>query len=212
MRSMKTVFTSLAICLISASLGSAAEWRDLLPGNDLSKHWKTTGNWKVNDDGVVSLVPREGESGWQRYDAYLRLNGEYDDFEFEFEYLVEPKGNSGFYFNVGDPKDPVKTGIEVQIYDSGSKPADAKLTDHDSGGIIPGIPPAKNAANPAGQWNKFLIAVKGDALTVKLNGVTVNEVKLDHPNLKGKPDKGAISFQDHGLPLKLRKMRIRTSD
>jgi hypothetical protein len=48
-------------------------------------------------------------------------------------------------------KEPVKTGIEVQIYDSASKPATAKLNDHDSGGVIPGVPPTKNAAKPAGE-------------------------------------------------------------
>jgi 3-keto-disaccharide hydrolase len=210
MRSMKSVSAWLVICLSFASSLSAAEWKDLLPKNDLSKNWKTEGNWKIDNKGVVSLVPREGESGWTRYGSYLWLNGEYDDFECEFEYAVEANGNSGFYFNVGDRKDPVKSGIEVQIFDSGSKPADAKLTDHDSGGIIPGIPPTRNTAKPAGDWNKFLITVKGDTLNVKLNGETVNEIKLDHPNLKGKSDKGAISFQDHGMPLKLRKIRIRS--
>jgi len=207
----------LSKMLIPASLlligwsftAAAAEWTDLLPGNNLSKYWTTTGNWSVNDDGVISLVPREGETGWQRYGAYLWLKGDYDDFEIQFEYQVEPKGNSGFYFNVGDRSDPVKQGIEVQIFDSGSKPADAKLTDHDSGGVIPQIPPTKNTAKPAGEWNKFDIKVQGDKLTVVLNGETVNEVDLNHPKLEGRPSKGGIGFQDHGLPLKLRNIKIR---
>ena len=36
--------------------------------------WQTTGNWVV-EDGVVTLRPREGEKGWQRYDAYLTTEG-----------------------------------------------------------------------------------------------------------------------------------------
>ena len=154
-------------------------------------------------------MPREGEKGWSRFDAYLWLAGEYKDFEMEFDYRVQPRGNSGFYFHVGDVKSPVATGIEVQIYDSGSKPADARLTDHDSGGIIPGTPPTKNAAKPAGEWNHFHITSQGDKLTVKLNDEIVNVVDLKSPKLANRPETGAIGFQDHALPLSLRKMRIR---
>src|SRR5437870_2647267 len=120
-------------------------WLHLLESKDLKTHWFTTGNWILGDDGVVALVPRKGEKGWQRYDAYLWAKKQYKDFEAEFEYKVAPAGNSGFYFHVGDLKEPVKKGIEVQIYDSASKAKDAKLSDHDSGGIIPGIPTPKRA-------------------------------------------------------------------
>lgn len=186
-------------------------WTDLLPANKLDKHWHTKGNWLIDEEGVVRLEPREGERGWQRYDAYLWLKDmQPADFEFQFEFKVNKGGNSGFYFHVGDLKSPVAKGIEVQIYDSGSKKPDAKMTDHDAGGIIPGVPPSKNTCKPAGQWNKFHIISKGDKLTVKLNGETVNEVDLNHPKLKDRPKKGYIGFQDHGLPLWLRGMRIRT--
>lgn len=204
---------SLLCCtalLALASFAQAADdWQEPLKGGDLKKNWTTTGNWKLNEDGVVALEPREGEKGWTRYDAYLWLNGEYKDFEIDFEYKVQKSGNSGFYFHVGDVKEPVKTGIEVQIYDSGSKKADAKLTDHDSGGIIPGLPPKKNTAKPAGDWNRFQITVQGDKCIVKLNGETVNEVNLQEGGLKSRPATGAIGFQDHGLPLALRNIKIR---
>ncbi len=206
------LFTSLALFLLLFATplqAEDAEWTNLLPDNDLSKFWTTTGNWSVDDGGVVTLTPREGEKGWQRYDAYLWLEGEYQDFEFQFDYMVQKGGNSGFYFHVGDRAQPVATGIEVQIYDSGSKGADAKLTDHDSGGIIPGVPPTKNSAKPAGEWNSFHITAKGDQLTVKLNGETVNELNLAEGKVKDRPKTGAIGFQDHGLPLSLRNLKVR---
>lgn len=183
-------------------------WVNLLEGSDLTRNWTTKGNWKF-DEGVVSLEPRPGESGWSRFDAYLWARKEYKDFEIEFEYKVQKGGNSGFYFHVGDVKDPVAKGIEVQIYDSGSKPKDARLTDHDSGGIIPGLPPTKNTAKPAGEWNRFLITVQDNKVTVKLNDEVVNEVPLDNPKIKNRPPTGAIGFQDHALPIALRKIRIR---
>jgi len=175
----------------------------------LDKHWTTKGNWSLDKDGVITLTPRPGESGWSRFDAYLWAKKTYGDFEIEFEYKVQKGGNSGFYFRVGDVASPVAKGIEVQIYDSGGKAKDAKLTDHDSGGIIPGIPPTKNTARPAGEWNKFHISSKGDKLTVVLNGEVVNEVDLTRAPLKDRPKVGHIGFQDHALPLALRGIRIR---
>lgn len=200
---------AFALLFVAASL-SAQEAVNLLEGNSLTKHWTTTGNWKIDKEGVVTLDPREGEKGWQRYDAWLSSTKQYTDFEVEFEYRVQKGGNSGFYVHVGDVKEPVSSGIEVQIYDSGSKAADAKLTDHDSGGIIPGIPPTKNAAKPAGEWNKFQITVKGNSLKVVLNGVLVNDVDLQNDKLKSRPKTGYISFQDHGLPLGLRNIKLKT--
>ena len=199
----------VAAMLVSTAPVNAAEWKDLLAGNDLKKHWETTGNWSISSDGVVTLTPRAGEKGWSRWTAYLWSKEKYQDFEIEFDYKVEPKGNSGFYFHVGDKDDPVAKGIEVQIYDSHVKGAEKKLTDHDSGGIIPGLPPSKNTSKPAGEWNTFNVVSKGRAVTVRLNGEVVNELSLDHARLKDRPPTGFIGFQDHGLPLALRKIRIR---
>jgi hypothetical protein len=184
-------------------------WLEPFEGGDLSKHWVTKGNWKLDDKGVVTLKPRKGERGWRRFDSYLWLNGTYSDFEIEFDYKVEKRGNSGFYFHVGDRKSPVAKGIEVQIYDTPSRGPNAKPSDHDSGGIIPGIPPTANSAKPAGEWNRFHIVSKGKDLTVKLNGVVVNKVKLGQNRLKGRPASGSIGFQDNAMPLALRNLRIR---
>ena len=181
-------------------------WVNLSEGNDLSKYWDTRGNWTLSD-GVIRLEPRPGEKGWERYDAYLWLKDkQYKDFQAEFEYRLDKGGNSGFYFHVGDIKSPVAHGIEVQISDSSGQD---KLTDHTSGGVIPGVPPAKNAAKPAGEWNRFAITCKRDRLTVVLNGQTVNEVDLKREGLKDRPETGSVGFQDHGLPLWLRNVRIK---
>lgn len=186
----------------------AADSQDLFAANDLSQHWETTGNWALSE-GVATLTPRPGESGWSRWSAYLWSKNTYKDFEIEFEYLVQPKGNSGFYFHVGDRNDPVKKGIEVQIFDSASFPPEKPFNDHDSGGIIPGIPPTKRAARPAGEWNHFRIVVQAGKVAVHLNGELVNEVSLDHARIKDRPESGYIGFQDHGLPLSLRKVRLK---
>jgi hypothetical protein len=185
------------------------EWTQLLAGAELGKHWETKGNWTLDKEGVVSLTPRPGEEGWDRFDAYLWSKEDYEDFEIEFEYRLERNGNSGFYLHVGDRASPVATGIEVQIYDSHGKPADARLSDHDSGGIIPGIAPTKNTAKPAGDWNLVRVTSRGSELSVALNGEVVNVLALDHPRISDRPRKGRIGFQDHALPIALRGVRIR---
>ena len=199
-------------CLLFLSLGvqparaADEEGADLI-GKDLTTHWDTKGNWALAD-GVATLTPRPGEKGWSRWDMYLWSKKQYGDFRISFDYMVQKGGNSGFYFRVKDKNDPVGQGIEVQIYDSGSKAPDAKLTDHDSGGIIPGKPPVKNTAKPAGEWNQFVITVKEDKLTVELNGQVVNEVDLTQGGLAKRPKVGYIGFQDHAMPLSIRNVRI----
>jgi hypothetical protein len=185
-----------------------AKWDFLVNEGRLLADWETKGNWSVGEDDVVRLEPRSGEIGWRRFDAYLWSTRKYKDFEIRFDYNVQSKGNSGFYFHVGDKADPVQRGIEVQLFDSHARKPGDPLNDHDSGGVIPGIPPTRNAAKPAGEWNRCRIVVQDGTLKVILNRQLVNEVSLMHPHIKKRPLTGYIGFQDHGLPLALRDVRV----
>ncbi len=80
--------------------------------------WQTTGNWKVEEGGVVTLHPRDGEEGWERYDAYLTTARKYKDFILDLEFKIGKEGNSGVFLRVGDPLSQVKSGMEVQILDT----------------------------------------------------------------------------------------------
>jgi hypothetical protein len=57
-----------------------------------------------------------------------------------------------------------------------------------------GVTPKANADKDVGQWNAFEITMKGDRLTVVLNGVTV----LENAQLPGVPAKGPLALQHHG--------------
>ena len=57
-----------------------------------------------------------------------------------------------------------------------------------------GVTPRANADKDIGQWNAFEITMKGDRLTVVLNGVTV----LDNAQLPGVAARGPIALQHHG--------------
>ena len=57
-----------------------------------------------------------------------------------------------------------------------------------------GVTPKVNADKNIGEWNTFKITVRGEYLTVKLNGQLV----LDGAHLSGLPEKGQIGLQHHG--------------
>ena len=187
--------------------GAGEDFINLIPGGDLKEHFETTGNWTLSKEGVVHLQPREGETDWTRYGDYLWLKNEYKDFQCEFEYKHEKGGNSGFYFNVPDRQQAVGAVIEIQIRDSaGIKKLDAHAI---TGGVLPGVAPRVNATRPAGEWNQMVVTSVSGEVTVRLNGVLVNNVSLSHPRLTKKAKQGFIGFQDHGLPFWLRNVRIR---
>ncbi len=187
-------------------LDAPGAWLAPLTAESLSTHCATRGHWQLAE-GTAALVPREGESGWRRFDHYLWLEGEYAEFETEFEYRLQERGNSGFYFHVGDRDRPVATGIEVQIF--ATPPDRERLTDHDAGGIIPGGPPTTNASRPAGQWNHMHVLCEADSFRVTLNGRLVQDMRLDAKPIADRPRSGAIGFQDHSLPIELRNWRVR---
>jgi hypothetical protein len=189
--------------------GAGDGWVNLCEGTDLTKHWITEGNWTLTD-GVFTLTPRPGETGWKRWKSYLWAKKIYGDFEIKFDYKIGKAGNSGFFFRVDENKkyeEAAKFGLEVQIFDSAGSD---KLNDHTSGGLIPAVPPTKNAAKPVPEWNAFHITVKDDRLTVILNDVKVqDQVDLTKGVLGQRPKTGAIGFQDEGLPISLRNIKVR---
>jgi hypothetical protein len=56
------------------------------------------------------------------------------------------------------------------------------------------VTPKKKADNPRGEWNTFIITMKGDRLWVKLNGEEV----ITNAQLPGVPAQGPIALQHHG--------------
>jgi hypothetical protein len=57
-----------------------------------------------------------------------------------------------------------------------------------------GVTPLTNADYNIGEWNTFIITVKGDRLTVVLNGLTV----IKNAYLPGLPAEGPVGLQHHG--------------
>lgn len=178
---------------------------EMFNGKDLTG-WVTNGNWVVEEDNVITLKPRPGEHGWKRFDDYLRTEKKYGDFELDLEFKFNPKGNSGVFMRIGDPKDHVSSGFEVQILDTHGK---ENVGHHDCGGVIKTQGPSKNMVKPAGEWNRYQITLKGNHLQVVLNGEQIIDLMLNETDLKDRPAEGYISFQDEGKPIWYRNVRIK---
>ena len=157
-------------------LRDLSEFQTIYNGKDLTG-WQTTGNWLPQEDGSLLIQPRDGETGWQRYDAYLMSKKKYKDFVLDIEYSYPPGGNSGLFFRVGDLKDPVSTGIEAQILDSSKKEGD--LTAHDHGGIIRTAAPSSNMSRAPHEWNRMVVTCIGSHLQVELNGTQIIDTSME---------------------------------
>lgn len=65
--------------------------------------------------------------------------------------------------------------------------------------------PKVNADHPIGAWNRMLITMKGELLTVVLNGKTV----IENAQLPGVPATGPIALQHHGSALEFKNISIK---
>jgi hypothetical protein len=162
----------------------------LFNGRDLT-HWKNEGkakgHWTVQD-GVLHYDGK-GDS--------LVTARDYGDCELFVDWKIGPKGDSGIYLR-GNP--------QVQIWDN---PVG-------SGGLYNNqnhpSKPAKVADKPVGQWNMFHIILRGDKVTVDLNGErVVDNVTLENyfDRTKPLPARGPIELQHHGDQLEFRNIYLK---
>ncbi len=68
--------------------------------------------------------------------------------------------------------------------------------------------PTQRADKPFGEWNRFLITMRGEQITIVLNGEKV----LDSVPLPGVPVRGAIGLQHHGDPIQFRNLLVKKLD
>lgn len=60
-----------------------------------------------------------------------------------------------------------------------------------------GVTPKSKADKPIGEWNRTMVTLKGDRLTVSLNG----RVVIENAQLPGVPASGPIGLQHHGAAI-----------
>ncbi len=117
------------------------------------------------------------------------------------EIEVEDAGDSGIYLRGSS-----KSQVNIWCWPIGSGEVYGYRTDRKmSAEVRRGMTPKVRADNPIGKWNRFVLTMRGDRLTVRLNG----KVVLENARLPGVPAKGPIALQHHGDPIEFANLFIR---
>ncbi|MBI2478815.1 MAG: DUF1080 domain-containing protein [Planctomycetia bacterium] len=185
-----------------------AGWQLLFNGTDLT-------GWKCNNGKPIATPIENGSLVPYKSGGYIIIYDKpFDDFVFRCDVRWEdPRCNSGIFFRVEDPENPVHTGFEIQVM-SGTN-----IGKHEFGAIYDLVSTTKNAGQAIGEWNTVEIKCYGPYINVKVNGddvASMNCDKFDQPGvcpdgeahkykLDGQPRavkdfarSGYLGFQDHG--------------
>lgn len=191
---------------------------------------------KEKDAGFVSLFDGKTLKGWvgatkgyaaedgklvclKKGGGNLFTANEYSDFNFRFEFKLEPNANNGLGIRSPLKGNPAYAGMELQILDdTGDRYKNLKPYQYH--GSIYGVVPAKRGyLKPVGQWNQQEVICKGRQVTVILNGTTIVDADLDEVSANGTVDggnhpglkrtKGHIGFLGHGARIEFRNLRVK---
>ncbi len=208
---------SVALPLEAADLPPG--FLSLFNGKDFSG-WKVpvgdNGHWKVLD-GVIDYDASSEATG----DKNLWSVGEYGDFVLRVEWRIKEtpwvnpnvpiirfdgthkKGPDGQEIKLKVPdsdsgiflRGQGKSQVNIWCWPTGSGEVYGYRMDETMPPAVrTGVTPKANADRDIGQWNAFEITMKGDRLTVVLNGITV----IENAQLPGVPARGKIALQHHG--------------
>jgi hypothetical protein len=213
----------LAILCASCSGAASSGGEGFVPlwnGRDLSGWQAGPDNSWVIEDGVLAT---KGRTDGKEHNAdYLWTRETYGDFILELEFKIPEQANSGIFFRTSDLKDPVYTGIEMQVANSYGREQLSRTGT--AGAIYDCQAPSKNAVRKPGEWNQVRLTCRGSRIQVVLNGEQVVDMDLDRwteaqKNPDGSKNKfpramkdfarsGHIGLQDHGRPVWYRNLRI----
>jgi hypothetical protein len=212
--------TASALAVLALAAPAAQDgFTPLFNGKDLSG-WKVppgdNGHWKVVD-GVIDYDAESEATG----EKSLFTTREFADYVLRLEWRIKatpyinpgvpiilasglhkkdadgkeirlsvPDSDSGVYMRGSS-----KAQVNIWCWPVGSGEVYGYRTDEKMPAEVrAGVTPTRNADRDIGAWNSFEITMRGDRLTVVLNGVEV----ISRAQLPGVPARGPIALQHHG--------------
>ena len=210
--------SALSLTLFASPDETPEGFTSLFNGKDLSS-WTIpegdNGHWKVLD-GVIDYDAQSEAKG----EKHLWSEKEFGDFELRIDWRIKqttgfydvpyvlpdgsyvkdaegkkithpmPNADSGIYLR-GEGKYqlniwcwPIGSGEVYGIRNKEEQPPEIRA----------GVTPRLKADNPIGEWNTFVITVRGDRLTVVLN----DHLIIENAVLPDVPQKGKLALQHHG--------------
>lgn len=223
MSAMKILAASLLALAVSACAARSAGapgkgWTPLFNGRDLSG-WKVpegdNGHWKVVD-GVIDYDALSEAKG----DRNLWSERSYRDFVLRFDWRLKEYAGPWRMYNVlpdgshekdasGKAIETMRPNVDSGIYLRGSSKAQINLWAWPIGSgevwgyrtdpkmpaeVRAGVTPRVRADRPVGEWNTTEVTMRGDRLTVVINGQTV----IENAQLPDVPREGPLALQHHG--------------
>jgi hypothetical protein len=200
-RPMRAFFALFAF----ASLVSAAEPVFLTLADFTNVNGETpSGGWKVEGDNGIHLSGKGGGN--------LISKNEYTNFELEWEWKLNPKGNNGIKYWVTKIGGSEWLGIEYQMIDDSGHADGLRGGSHTTASIYDIKEPVKDKlVKPAGEWNTSKIVVQDGKIQHWLNGALAAEADTNAPEWKEMiakskfknkegfaPGKGKIMLTEHG--------------
>lgn len=203
----------------AAAQGALPDFVPLFNGRDLAG-WKIppgdNGHWRVVDEVIDYDAESEAEG-----DKSLWSEREFTDFVLRVDWRIKstpyinpnvpvirfdgthkrdadgqevrmavPDSDSGIYL-----RGTSKAQVNIWCWPIGSGEVYGYRTDETlPAGVRAAVTPAKNADRDIGEWNTFEITLRGDRLSVVLNGERV----ISKAQLPGIPPSGPIALQHHG--------------
>jgi|SRR5262245_55140048 len=214
-----TLLPLLSICLFVRAQQAPAGFVSIFNGRDFTG-WKVpegdNGHWKIID-GVIDY---DAESEAQKVKD-LWTEREYGDFVLLVDWRLKetPHNNpsvpivlpSGLHKKNANGEE-IKMAVpdaDSGIFLRGSSKSQVNIWNWPIGSgevygyrmdrnmppeVRAGVTPKKNADKNIGEWNTFEITMRGDRLSVRLNG----ELVIDQAQLPGIAPSGRIGLQHHG--------------
>jgi hypothetical protein len=222
MRTLPAVVLPLAV--LAAAPAAANDWQTLFDGKSLAafrcynKPDIPPGIWSIEPDGSLKTVPGVKDG------CDLITREKHQDFEFELEWKVPAKGNSGIVYRVVEIPDKPSwnSGPEMQVLDDAGH-RDGLNATRSAGALYDLVAPTGKTVNPAGQWNKAKIVMKGNLVEHWLNDKKIVEYEWGSPEIQKaiaaskfkdmpqfmKAPGGHVAIQHHGEEAWFRNIRMR---
>jgi len=199
----------------------AAGWQLLFDGQSLAG-WRTYNKtaqigsgWKV-EDGLLRKVAAERGGD-------IVTEKRFDDFEFAWEWRLEPGANNGIKYLVSETRAGAP-GPEYQLIDDLAEKHRNLEPFHRTAAFYEVLPAAEDKPlKPAGEWNASRVTVKGNHVEHWLNGKKVLEYELGSEAVRtgiaaskfnkfpdfGTKVRGPIMLTDHQDGVWFRNLKIR---